>query len=336
VFDGRTEVPTPVSIRLDLWHRQAARDGTLPPEVFGLPVEDIEDRLGFCRSARYRARVRFRFPDGWERRESDGETATVIYSLPGGELIKRSAASGGERQAGMVWLTTRYPINSERECVAFTEALSEAEVVHEIAGFADYDRWVGSSGLPMLILGSCPTSFAMLELMGYENFFYALADYPASLKRLIEAINSKFRSQLWPAAMRSGAELVLHGNHFSDDTTPPKIFREFFLPYFRDFNALAHANGKRIVWHADAGMRSLLGDVLDAGFDGADCLATAPLVKQTIGDCHQAWNGRIVCWGGLPSTIFDPTYPMKLFEDYVAELHDWDRLLLVSRAFRPE
>jgi len=354
VFEGRIETPVPVSMRLDLWHRKAALDGTLPTPVLGLTVEQVEDLLGFCRSSRYRARVRFRFPEGWENSISAGDTVRVIYSLPAGELVKESAISRDQRDAGMVPLITRYPINSERECEAFTEALAEAEVAHEIGGFADYDRAVGPSGMPMLILGSCPASFAMLALMGYANFFYAMADYPESLERLIAAIGAKFRAQLWPAAMASGAELVLHGNHFSDDTTPPAIFRRFFLPYFRDFNALAHANGKRVVWHADAGMKNLLRDVAEAGFDGADCLATAPLVKQTLEDCYAAWGGRIVCWGGMPGTIFDAAYPAQLFKDYVTQLHkfvsgkpgfiigasdnvmpgaDWERIELVSRTF---
>jgi hypothetical protein len=195
----------------------------------------------------------------------------------------------------------------------------------------------------------------MLELMGYENFFYALADYPARVRRLITAIDLKFRSQLWPTVMQSGAELVLHGNHFADDTTPPHIFREYFLPYLQEFNTLAHKVGKHVLWHADAGMRSLLQEVVDAGFDGADCLATAPLVKQTMEDCYRAWNGRIVCWGGLPSTVFSPEYPKEAFQDYVRRLHDyvagkpgfiigvsdnvmpgveWERIHTVSTVFR--
>jgi hypothetical protein len=109
-----------------------------------------------------------------------------------------------------------------------------------------------------------------------------------------------------------------------------------------------------VVWHADAGMRTLLHDVIDAGFDGADCLATAPLVKQTLEECHRAWAGRIVCWGGLPSTVCSPEYPQADFIEYIHKLRDyvlgkpgfiigvsdnmmpgvaWERVQTISRAF---
>jgi hypothetical protein len=54
-------------MRMDLWHRWAAAEGALPAGLEGASAEEVEDRLGFGRSARYRARVRFRFPEGWEQ-----------------------------------------------------------------------------------------------------------------------------------------------------------------------------------------------------------------------------------------------------------------------------
>jgi hypothetical protein len=101
-------------------------------------------------------------------------------------------------------------------------------------------------------------------------------------------------------------------------------------------------------------MGTLLEDVLEAGFDGADCLATAPLVPQTIDDYYKAWQGRIVCWGGLPSTILDPSYPREQFTRHIEQLRrftagkagfiigasdnvmpgvEWERILAVRDAF---
>ena len=34
------------------------------------------------------------------------------------------------------------------------------------------------------------------------------------------------------------------------------------------------------------------------------------------------WKGEIVCWGGLPSTIFDPSYSMSLYRRYVDDLRE--------------
>ena len=135
--------------------------------------------------------------------------------------------------------------------------------------------------------------------------------------------------------------------------TPPPIFEKYFLPYFKEFNSRMHEHGKKTMWHADAEMGGLLNHVLEAGFDGADCLATIPLVPQRIEDYFDAWKGGIACWGGLPSTIFDPTFPMEEYKrtvDHLVEVTqgrndfifgasdnvmpgaEWERLLYLAEA----
>jgi hypothetical protein len=74
------------------------------------------------------------------------------------------------------------------------------------------------------------------------------------------------------------------------------------------------------MWHADAEMSGLLEHVLEAGFDAADCLVTAPLVPQSIEDYFNVWKGKIVCWGGLPSLIFEPSFSIQDYEKYVAHM----------------
>ena len=148
---------------------------------------------------------------------------------------------------------------------------------------------------------------------------------PDKVGELIRRVEDAFRRQLWPAARDSGAEVVLHGNHFSTQMTPPDIFDTYFLPYFAEFNALMHEHGKKVMFHADAEMGGLFQRVVDAGFDAADCLATTPLVPQSMSHYFDAWEGRVVCWGGLPGTIFDPHYPMDAFRGCVDDLVELTR-----------
>ena len=116
-----------------------------------------------------------------------------------------------------------------------------------------------------------------------------------------------------------------------------------------------HERDKKVLFHSDADLGNLAPLMLKAGFDGADCLATQPLVRETISDYISAWSGEIVCWGGLPSTIFDPYFPMVEFRTYVDNLKEvtkglsgiiigasdnvmpgseWEKLLYVQEAFR--
>ena len=81
-----------------------------------------------------------------------------------------------------------------------------------------------------------------------------------------------------------------------------------------------HDSQKKVLFHSDSDLGSLAPLMLEAGFDGADCLATQPLVKETIEDYLKVWDGRIVCWGGLPSMIFDTSYPRREYEQAVRSL----------------
>ena len=325
VFSGAALPVPPVCIRIDLWYQDAVSRGALPEEWSGDTVAGIEDRLGFCRSARWRARPRLVFPGNTVKEADQGDQHITRYDFPGAALEKVEQRTVEQARAGMRGTIVRYPVSDEASCRALLKALENARLEADLKGFADFDRETGDAGLPLLILGSCPAHALMLDWFGYQNFFYALADYPEKLSELISALETIYRRDLWEKALRTPAELIMHGNHFADTTTPPPLFRRFFLPYFQQFNARVHEAGKKVLWHADAEMGTLMELVLEAGFNGADCLATAPLVKQTMADYDQVWRGRIVSWGGLPGTLFNPEVPESEFLEHVRSVQEFTR-----------
>ena len=43
-------------------------------------------------------------------------------------------------------------------------------------------------------------------------------------------------------------------------------------------------------------------------------------MDETLDDYFDIWKGKVVCWGGLPSTIFSPEYPMVDYKRYMDEV----------------
>lgn len=355
VFAGKPSARPPVSIRLDLWHRDAEARGVLPGEIRGRSQEEVEDFLGFARAARFRGAPVLEFRDGEIVVEDRGEEIRTEYRLPSRVLTQIAHQTDANRRAGMGEHITQYPVRSREDCIALTEAIRNGRPCMNNAGFDTLDRQTGERGLPLYVLGACPAHHVMLKFFGYENFYLQLGEFGEEIESLIAALDALFRRDMWPAAARSAAEILLHGAHFSTQMTSPPIFERWFLPYFADFNRAMHEAGKKVLWHADAEMGGLLEHVLKAGFDGADCLATDPLAPQTMKDYLDAWQGRIVCWGGLPSVVFDPTFPTDRFRAYVDELSrvaadrsdvivgasdnvlpgaQWEKLLYVRDVFR--
>ena len=321
-FRGERGEHTPVSIRLDLWHAHAARIGALPKHLHDASATDVEDALGFARAARFRMHPRLVFDAADFRCEVRNGVRREDYRFPKGTLTRETVTTAESARSGVQPHITQYPLHTEADYELLLRHVHSARLEYEFEGFDIFDAETGGKGLPMLIASSCPAHLIMLRWAGYENFFLHLFDFEEKAAELIRAVDDIFRRDLWPVLQASSATLLLHGNHFSSQMTPPPLFERFFLPYFQAFNELMHAHGKCVVWHADAEIGALVELVLAAGFDGADCLATAPLVPQTMKNYLNVWQGRIVCWGGLPSTIFDPEYPLQDYQSHVLALFE--------------
>lgn len=322
VFAGHPSAVPPVSMRLDLWHAHARLAGELPADLRDSSPEHVEDHLGFCRAARCRAIPRLELGPDACTAERRGPELIETLRLGRHTLRRITYHDPDQARIGMSGHITEYPLKSETDCRGLLHALETARLVFDENRFDELSQRTGDRGLPVHILGPGPIHLLMLRWAGYENFYYLHADFPELVDRLAEAFEQLFRRDVWPYACSTPAELVLHGVHFSESLTPLPIFRKRFLPYFSDFNRLMHEHGRRVLWHSDTDLGTLAPLMLEAGFDGADCLATAPLVRETMQDYLDCWQGRIVCWGGLPSIIFDASYPMDACRRCIGELAD--------------
>jgi hypothetical protein len=303
----------PASVRLELWHADAVSRGTLPAKLKGMTIGGIEDSLGFVRSSRFRNYVTISglkhpmeiFPSGDEKH--------TVYKFPSKHLTGVTKLPAEMAAMGMSPIHVKYPVETLPDYGLMADFYRGAAAEFREDDFKSFDADTGDKGLPMLIINSNPAHEIMLNLTGYERFYLDWSDNPEAVRELLDAMDSFYREKIWPAVAKSSARLVLHGNHFSGQLTPPPVFEKLFLPYFKDFCRLMHDCGKLVAFHADAGLGPLTPLIPAAGFDIADCLATAPLVNDTIDDYLWAWGDKVVCWGGLPSTIFTSQYS---FEDY--------------------
>lgn len=310
----------PVSIRMDLWHNHAKSHNLLPGEIKGLTCEEVEDYLGFCRAARFRDYYSIISPSCTKSTVEKGEDTVIKYTFKNKTLLSVKRQTQEMREQGIQSILIEHPVKDIEDYSLMETYYRGATLSHKEKEFTEFDRKTGDKGLPMLILNSCPTHEVILNFTGYEKFYMDSFDYPDVVRSLIRTMETFYKTKLWPVAARSSAKVILHGNHFSCKMTPMPIFREYFVPYFTEFCDFMHRHGKYVAFHSDADLGELKSLIPDMGFDIADCLATAPLVEEQIEDYFNVWNGKVICWGGLPSTIFSPEYPMTEYRKYVDEL----------------
>jgi hypothetical protein len=316
VFNGNKVSPAPVSIRFDLW-LEHARNNALEPEVLhGLSYEEAEDYLGFRRTARFRSAPKLDFGNFNPKIVEDPEKITEHYKCAG-RTLRRVTHCGDSGLKGHI---TEYPIKDAEDCQVFLKMLEAARITNDNTGLLEMIEDTADKGWVAYIINSCPAHKIMLDWIGYENFFYLNYDIPELIAQLIRSLELLYRRDLWPVAKNSPTGLIIHGNHFSGAMTPKPLFMQYFMPYFVEFNALMHSVGKKVIFHSDADLGELMSEIPAAGFDGADCLATEPLVTASMEDYIQCWGDKLVYWGGLPSVLFDKSYLFNDFKEYVKQL----------------
>jgi uroporphyrinogen-III decarboxylase len=103
--------------------------------------------------------------------------------------------------------------------------------------------------------------------------------------------------------------------------TPPKLFERYITPYYQKIAPQLHARGKLLAYHADDDSKAILRQVKDAGFDMAECFATAPLVTVTLREARQAWGSDVIIFGGVPSIILEEDVMTDAaFETYMQDV----------------
>lgn len=316
---GRVDA-APVSVRMDLWHNHAKLHNRLPGEIAGLSCEEVEDYLGFCRTARFRNYYSVTSSACMKSTLSEGDDTVTRYAFKKKTLVSVKRQSPEMREQGIQPILIEHPIKEMEDYSLMENFYQSANLTYMENEFVEFERKTADKGLPILILYSCPTHELILNFTGYEQFYTDYFDCPDSVRSLIRTMETFYKTKLWPTAANSSAQVILHGNHFSSKMTPLPIFKEYFVPYFSEFCDFMHSHGKYVAFHSDADLGELKPLISEIGFDIADCLATAPLVEEQIEDYFNAWNGKVVCWGGLPSTIFSPEYPVDEYEKYVDEL----------------
>jgi len=207
------------------------------------------------------------------------------------------------------------------------------EHTHYRPAFDDYEKYerkVGPDGYPMVNCGDCPFHYWMRTLVGYDQGYFHLNDYPAEVEHLLGVLTDHLKENVWPNLLDSPARLLMHGHHLSSQMTPPPLFEKYILPYYRELSPLMRARGKVLAMHADNDTRQIFTHIEEAGFGMVECFATHPLVPTTLAEARAAWNDRMIIFGGVPSVILEDPFTDEQFEEFMDDLF---RTIAPGKAF---
>ncbi len=321
ILSGRPPDRIPWIPRLLIWYTAHKRAGTLPERYGGWSLREIERDLELGTPARDGQIFRTELRDVEVRQNwlSPSELVTE-YETPVGMVSTFFRGSDLSRETGLGDFQVEFMLKGREDYAVVEYIVEHTGYIPAYEEYMAYEQEVGEDGYPMVQCGDCPFHHWMRALVGYNNAYYHLSDYPNEVERLLAVMEERDRESVWKLMADSPAGLILHGVHLSSQMTPPRIFDRYILPYYQDLSALLRSRGKVLALHADNDTRQILERIERAGFGMAECFATYPLVPTTLAEARAAWGNRVIIWGGIPSTILEEPYSDAQFERYMDDL----------------
>jgi hypothetical protein len=320
----------PFGARIDLWYNYHSANGTLPRRYAGYAETDVLRDLGAggivvlgaerVRASNHPARIITLWDTAYRNVEvltsEEGPLRTVTYLTPKGSVNTKTEFNRTEGYLQGYQVERLF--KNEADYPAIEYLMQDSLLTPDYGGYHRLARAIGDGGVIRCGLRTSPMQYIMRDLMGYENFFYQLADHPDRVNRLYQIARELWQKQLDILA-DSPAELLTICSNWSDEIHTP-VFRRYFMPWLQEAGDFLHSRGKLTMIHADGEMRRLISLVLESGIDVAEAWSPAPMTSVTTAELRKAWGDRITIWGGLPTLIFEPTYSDRRFEDYVTSL----------------
>jgi hypothetical protein len=255
-----------------------------------------------------------------EEHVTDGETVTR-YSTPYGELTTRDRLTREVGEGTHKAIRVEHLYKSADDYDALMFLLEDTGVVGLLDECGRIVDAVAGDGLAYPTTGRAPAHHVMLELMGYELFYYELQDHPSQLETLIEAVTHQKR-QILALAAGCPAPVVQVGGNYVEHMTPPAIFERFIAPFYREAKEILDTAGKTMVVHGDGEMKGLLRCLMDCGVEVVEAVTPHPMTSIDVRMTRDLWKDRVTMWGGVPAIIMTSTYTDDEFARFLRDLFD--------------
>ncbi len=308
----------PFGARIDTWYNYHAAHGTLPEKYQGWSQTDIIRDQGAGAQHRLWSVVKEEYRDMEVVEKDDPPYITTDYITPAGTVSKLEVFDTSEGP----WI--KYELEklfkSEKDYPAIKYLMEHTVPVDNFEAYHKLRDELGEDGMVMTAGGLLwsPVQRVMREILGYERFFYELADRPAEVEELIEVMKDLERRKL-QVAIGCDLEIFNVCGNWSDDIHTP-VFRKYLVPWLQEATDFLHKHGRLTMVHADGEMRRLNPLFAETGIDIAEAITPAPQTLVSMTEFRRELGEEVTIWGGIPSVLFEPMYSDEQFEEYLKNM----------------
>ena len=190
----------------------------------------------------------------------EGNAATLRYVMPRGEL----RAVRHFDVPSQAWHPTEFPVKRREDILRMTQWWRDIDVVPQEDQALRARALAAETGPDAVLTANIGTSGLMdwvEHLAGVENAHYFLADYPAEVGELLEAVQSVLLRQADIALRLCPAELFYLTENTSTSLVSPEQYRRLWFPHIEAVARRARDAGKLMVLHMCGLLKDLLPDL---------------------------------------------------------------------------
>jgi hypothetical protein len=344
VMQGLKPDRHPFVTRLETWYKSHLRSGTLPERYVGMSLNQVHRAVGVGQlkfmvpyalrlrgvevSSTFQGEVFYRefeplfenFPGMWDiiSNQKAGVTYTELKTPVGSLRLQHEILPEGIFTATEPYLK-EHLIKGGDDYQVVEYILERAEFVPLFDKIASEQAALGDMAFVVPLLHRIPFQQVLLEYIGELDLFYALYDNPVQVQRLLELLDQQMLEILDKLAEFPWVYVEFPDNLHSLMTNP-KLFARYCLPAFQRYTQILHGQGKVVGSHTDGEVKPLLGLLKESGLDVCESFSPQPLTDCTLEEAWNAWQGRPLIWGGIPSPLLEETVSEQDYRDYVQKL----------------
>jgi hypothetical protein len=287
----------------DHWLNVNRAKGTLPKEYVGLSRNDIARAAGATIWARTGI-LHVEHPNvEVVKEEKPGETIRTTYRTPVGEVETLHVYASDFTRALFL---KEHMIKRVEDIAVVKYIAADARYTLDSAPYYQSEREVGDDGISLVGLPMCVPfiQFGKTDA-GWVQGLYLWNDHRSAVEELLEAYTAKLIEAAKLLA-QGPAEVVWSPDNMDELTMPPRLFKQYAIPYFQCIADILHNAGKILKVHWCGHSKRLLPLALGTGIDAVEAFSSAPMSDMTVQEALESVQGQIVLQGGVPAVLMCP------------------------------
>jgi len=295
---GRTPA-IPWACNFDYWLAYNRAAGTLPEKYRDL------DPIGLARAIRTAAWRRTcswsivpHDPDSVKiTNRTDGPLTTWKALTPGGMLTWRHRKPDDPLQSAF---PVEYPVKSPDDLPAYLCMIQNERFEPDYAEVRAVIDAVGGDGVAIDRIRRAPIQHFMIEAAGWETGLLMLADAPAKVQAVLEAMEEHWLQMLKVSA-GSPAKIIWAGDNM-DSIIGPHLFRRWIVPWYARARKKLRSD-QILSSHFDGRLRSIMHEIAATRLDAIEAVTPLPMGDVSFGELRDALGPGVAVQGGIPSCL---------------------------------